>query len=150
MYDHTGLGLSDVPTTNRFSLLSQSDACPENEELGIFSGLHLVSSCSVLNSRSLDNRARKQNTDSDVQTGCTQSEDMDVFASSLRLTSAGFDPVRPSSIHTSVSEFTHPLTVKSFQQLGSEFGCIPLGDFKLYTGPPMIWQSALDIIQALN
>ena len=67
---------------------------------------------------------------------------------SLQLTSAGFDNIQPSTIHTSVSDFTHPLTVKSFQQLGNEFGCIPLVDFKLYTGPPVIWQLAPDIIQA--
>ena len=102
----TGVDLCDVPTTNRFSLWSQLDVCPDSEELGEHS--NLVSTCSFLNPRS-DNRVRKHNTDSDVQ-----SEDMDAFASSLQLTSAGFDPLQSSSIHTSVSDFTHPLPVKSF------------------------------------
>ena len=83
MDGHTGLDLSDVPTNNRFSLLSQSDVCPESEELGRCSGSDPVSTCSLLNSRSVDNRARKQNTDANVHTGCTQSEGMDAFASSL-------------------------------------------------------------------
>ena len=109
-----------------------------------------VSSCSFPTSGSSDNPARKQSTDLDVQTGCPQSEDTDAFESGIQLTSAGFDPAQPSAIHTYVSDFTHPLTVKSLQQLDSEFGCIPLGDFKLYTGPPVVWHSVPDIIQAHN
>ena len=69
-----------------------------------------------------------------MHTGCIKSKDMDAFVWSFQLTSAGFNTVQPSSVHSSVSEFTHPLTVKSLQQLGSDFGCIPLGDFKLYAG----------------
>ena len=71
------------------------------------------------------------------------------LASGLQLTSAGFDAVQPSTV-TSGPVLTHPLTVKSIQQLGSDFGCISLGDCKLYTGPPIIWHSVPDIIQAHN
>ena len=109
-----------------------------------------VSSCSFPTSGSSDNPARKQSTDLDVQTGCPQSEDTDAFESGIQLTSAGFDPAQPSAIHTYVSDFTHPLTVKSLQQLDSQFGCILLGEYKLYTGPPFVWHSVPYIIQAHN
>ena len=114
-------------------MLSQSDVCSENEELGLFPDSDPLSSANSPSLRSY-NSVAKHNTDLEV--------------SNSQLTSAGFDPVQPSGSHTSVSEFTHPLTAKSFPKLGSEFGCIPLGDFKLYTGPPVIWQSVPDIIQA--
>ena len=44
----------------------------------------------------------------------------------------------------------HPITIQSYNQLGGNFSCITVTDFRLYTGPPVIWQSVLDIIQAHN
>ena len=107
-----------------------------------------VSSHSLPNARSPNNLVHKQSTDSHAHIVCTQSEDIDAFALGLQLTSAGFDAVQPSTVHTSGPDLTHPLTVKSLQHLGGDFGCIPLGDFKLYAGLPIIWQSVRDIIQA--
>ena len=69
--------------------------------------------------------------------------------SSSELTCAGFESVH-SGLDTAVSEFTYPVTVKSLQQLGSEFGCIPHGEFNLYTGSPVFWQLVPDITQAHN
>ena len=63
---------------------------------------------------------------------------------------AGFDSAQIHCIQNSDSKPTHPITTKALQQLGSDFGCIPLADFKLYEGPPIIWHSVPDIVQAHN
>ena len=34
--------------------------------------------------------------------------------------------------------------------MGNDFGCIPLSDFQLYSGPPVTWESVPDIITAHN
>ena len=146
MDGHVGQDLCNVHTSN----LSQLCVCPQGEGSGGITGLDPDGSCSLPNYRSQNNRVRKHSTHPDVQTGCTQPEDMDSFALGFQLTSAGFESVQPSSVHTSVYDFTHPFSVKTLHQLGSDFGCIPLGDFKLYIGPPVTWQLVPDIIQAHN
>ena len=44
----------------------------------------------------------------------------------------------------------HLITTKSLSQLGGHFGCIPLMEFRLYTGHPVTWHSVPDNIQAHN
>ena len=68
------------------------------------------------------------------------------FASGFQLTSAGFDSVKPFSVHTSVSELTHLLTVESLTAVRKQLWLHPT--FKLYAGPPVFWQLVPDIIQA--
>ena len=87
-------------------------------------------------------------TDSRMHAGQTLPQDTDAFASSLQVASAGFDSALSPSMHISEPGFTHPLNTNSVQQLGNDFGYIRLGEFKLYTGSPVIWQSVPDKIQA--
>ena len=148
LHGHTTRNLCNVPISNRFSSLSYPDACSEHEELDEGTVLDLVI-CQNVHKRKLPvSLAAEQDIDASVHVSCIQTEDMDAFASSLQLPGLGFDSAQSPNIHIPDSASTRPLITKSLQQLGCEFGCIPLGNFQLYAGPSVIWQSVPDIIEA--
>ena len=71
MIGHVGHEFCEVPASNRFPLLSQSDVFSEGEELGKPTGPDPVGSNSLPNARSPNNLVRKQST------ACTHSENID-------------------------------------------------------------------------